>query len=439
MGSKKDTYKIEKFNGTNFSFWKMQIEDYLYQKNLYLPIVEKLKDMSDEEWVVKRKPKDMTDAQWMVLDRKALGAILLGLSKSVAFNIKGQKTAVDLMKALSNLYEQPSAARKVHLIKKLVNLKMSENQSFKEHMNVFNEATDGLNSVSILFDDKVLEIRMHEEGSGASSLALNMEGKKGRNKNQNRNQWGRSKSRGRSKSKNRQGNNSGNQQRSKKDIECWNCGKMGHYSSECRSAKKDDGKSSANCISEELDDYLIYSLESKTESWVLDSGASFHATSHRDLFENYISKNLGKVYLGDNQACDITGKGDVKIHLNGSVWKLDNVRHVSDLRKNLVSIGQLESNGYMITFTASVLSTGDKQYFVIFINNHSKKLWVYFLRHKSDVFEAFKKWKAMVENETSLKIKKLRSDNGGEYEDKEFKKFCYQSGIKLIRTVPGTP
>ncbi len=45
----------------------------------------------------------------------------------------------------------------------------------------------------------------------------------------------------------------------------------------------------------------------------------------------------------------------------------------------------------------------------------------------------------MVENETCLKIKKLHSDNGGEYEDNEFKKFCYQSGIKLIRTVPGTP
>jgi hypothetical protein len=68
MGSKKDTYKIKKFNGTNFSFWKMQMEDYLYQKDLYLPIVEKPKNMSDEDWVVKRKPRDMTDAQWMVLD-----------------------------------------------------------------------------------------------------------------------------------------------------------------------------------------------------------------------------------------------------------------------------------------------------------------------------------------------------------------------------------
>jgi len=107
MGFEKDTYKIEKFNGTNFSFWKMQMEDYLYKKDLYLPIVEKPKDMSNEEWVVKRKLGGMTDAQWMVLDRKVLGAIRLSLSKSVAFNIKGQKTATDLMKALLNLYEQP--------------------------------------------------------------------------------------------------------------------------------------------------------------------------------------------------------------------------------------------------------------------------------------------------------------------------------------------
>ena len=44
----------------------------------------------------------------------------------------------------------------------------------------------------------------------------------------------------------------------------------------------------------------------------------------------------------------------------------------------------------------------------------------------------------MVENETSLKIKKLRSENYREYEDNEFKKFCYQSEIKLIRMVSWT-
>ncbi len=57
------------------------------------------------------------------------------------------------------------------------------------------------------------------------------------------------------------------------------------------------------------------------------------------------------MYLGDDQACGITGKGDVKIQLNGSVWKLDNVKHVPDLRKNLISIGQLALDGYVTTFT----------------------------------------------------------------------------------------
>ena len=74
-----------------------------------------------------------------------------------------------------------------------------------------------------------------------------------------------------------------------------------------------------------------------------------------------------------------------------------------------------------------------------FIDDHSRKVWVYFLKHKSEVFEAFKIWKAMVENETGLKIKKLRTDNGGEYEDTIFKKFFYENGIRMERIVPGTP
>ncbi|KAK8931244.1 hypothetical protein KSP39_PZI016331 [Platanthera zijinensis] len=45
----------------------------------------------------------------------------------------------------------------------------------------------------------------------------------------------------------------------------------------------------------------------------------------------------------------------------------------------------------------------------------------------------------MVENETSLKLKCLRSDNGGEYCDLEFKEFCCKAGIRREYTVPRTP
>ena len=87
----------------------------------------------------------------------------------------------------------------------------------------------------------------------------------------------------------------------------------------------------------------------------------------------------------------------------------------------------------------TTVSIGGKHYFVTFIDDHSRKVWVYFLKKKSEMFEAFRRWKAMVENETALRVKKLRTDNGGEYEDTRFKKFCYEHGIRMERTVPGTP
>ena len=61
----------------------------------------------------------------------------------------------------------------------------------------------------------------------------------------------------------------------------------------------------------------------------------------------------------------------------------------------------------------------------------------YFLKHKSDVFATFKKWKAEVENQTGLKVKCLRSDNGEEYDKSEFKACCVAEGIRLMRKVLG--
>ena len=54
----------------------------------------------------------------------------------------------------------------------------------------------------------------------------------------------------------------------------------------------------------------------------------------------------------------------------------------------------------------------------------------YLLEHKDQTFDKFKDFKALVENQTNLKIKMLRSDNGGEYNINEFNAFCAKYGIK---------
>ena len=66
------------------------------------------------------------------------------------------------------------------------------------------------------------------------------------------------------------------------------------------------------------------------------------------------------------------------------------------------------------------LSKGGAQYLLTFIDDYYRKVWVYFLKQKSDVFITFKQWKALIENQTSKKIKRLRTNNGMEFCGNEF-------------------
>ena len=82
---------------------------------------------------------------------------------------------------------------------------------------------------------------------------------------------------------------------------------------------------------------------------------------------------------------------------------------------------------------------GGAKYFVLFIDDFTRKTFVYFLTQKSQVLEKFKEFKAFVENETGCQIQTLRSDNGGEYTSKAFNDFCREHGIQRQFSTPYTP
>jgi hypothetical protein len=137
-------FRVEKFNDQNYQLWKMQMEDYLYYKDLFLPlggIAKKLTTMKDEEWEA--------------LDIKALGMIRLSLAMSLAFNISKENTTKEMMDALTKLYEKTSTSNKVFLMKRLFNMKMSEGGYVADHLNEFNTVTNQLSFVKVNFDDEV--------------------------------------------------------------------------------------------------------------------------------------------------------------------------------------------------------------------------------------------------------------------------------------------
>ena len=84
-------------------------------------------------------------------------------------------------------------------------------------------------------------------------------------------------------------------------------------------------------------------------------------------------------------------------------------------------------------------SIGRGKYFVTFIDDYSRTCAVYFMRHKSEVFQRFKEYEALVTNNVGGTIGVLRSDNGGEYVSGEFEKYLKSKGIRHELTVPHCP
>jgi transposase InsO family protein len=81
--------------------------------------------------------------------------------------------------------------------------------------------------------------------------------------------------------------------------------------------------------------------------------------------------------------------------------------------------------------TASITNV---RYFLLFVDDYSRKMWVYFLKLKE-----FQKFKALAEKESGYHITSLRSDNGGKFCSKEFNNFCVKHGIRRQSSTPYTP
>ena len=77
-----------------------------------------------------------------------------------------------------------------------------------------------------------------------------------------------------------------------------------------------------------------------------------------------------------------------------------------------------------------VPSLGGFWYYILFIDDFSRKTWIYFLKCKEskEILKRFKEFKTLTENLSGHKIKTLRTENGGEYTSDLFIEFCELRG-----------
>ena len=72
-------------------------------------------------------------------------------------------------------------------------------------------------------------------------------------------------------------------------------------------------------------------------------------TPNQSWFETYTLKHYDFVLLGNNKACKVIGIGTIRLKLNDGIERvLQGVKHVPELKRNLISLGMLDENGYSV-------------------------------------------------------------------------------------------
>ena len=575
-----------KLNNSNWVTWKPRMEDILYCKDLHEPIEG-----------AKARPETMSDAEWTKMNRKAIGNIRQWVDDSVFHHVSNETEAHSLWEKLESLFEKKTAAKKAFLIKELINMKYKDGLSVTEHLNNFQNLINQLATMKMTIDSEwqaflllgslpdSWETFVVTVSNSAPTGVLTIDSVKDSmfNEETRRKVSGTESSqvhvtenRGRSKSRGPKGHGMNtNRSRSRFRGKCHHCGKEGHMKRHCRAWKREQNEghnqrrnegdnqkreesnnttavlSSSEAEILSFEECLNMGHHDQGTEWIFDNGASFHATSEREFFSTYKEGDFGIVKMGNNSYSKILGIGDICLVTNlGCQLLLKDVRHVSELRLNLISVGVLDRQGFehhigqgklkltkgsMLIARANLCSTlyrsyakvcknelnsvedsspelwhkrlghmsekglqvlakkslipfakgthknscefcvfgkqhrvsfskpstkkenllelvysdvcgpmeveslGRNKYFVTYIDDASRKVWVYLLKTKDQVFKTFQEFHAMVERETGRSLKCLRSDNGGEYTSQQFRDYCAKHGIRHEKTVPGTP
>ncbi|GKB49317.1 gag-pol polyprotein [Tanacetum coccineum] len=450
-------FEIEKFNGNNFSLWKLKMKAILRKDKCLAAIGE-------------RPTKVTNDSKWDEMDENAIANLHLALADGVLSSIKEKKSAKEIWDHLARLYEARSLHNKFFLKRKLYALRMTESTSVTEHINNLNTLFSQLTSLSCKIDSQErAEIILQ-------SLPDSYDQKENRRNNREDKHTssrqvealvvtrGRSMEPGSSGSHNHGKSKTGK----KKNFKCFKCGKPGHFRKDFQGLNTSYPQGNVASIQKMITLCIV------KQRLQMKAGRDFQICNDHELKIIRIGSIM------------------VKMH-DGTVRTIQDVRHVKGLKKNLLSLGKLDDLGCKAEASVASHSPShrvavtwhqkfghmseqgmkilveikllpgltkvslpfrehcviSKQHRLKFKTSNSRSVYdlelvhsdvwqapVYPIKKKSDVFKVYK---ARVELDSEKKIKCLRTDNGGEYTGDEFDTFCRQKGIKRQFTTSYTP
>ncbi|KZV28531.1 hypothetical protein F511_31442 [Dorcoceras hygrometricum] len=140
---------------------------------------------------------------------------------------------------------------------------------------------------------------------------------------------------------------------------CYNCDGMGHKASDCNKPKRTREATTMDDISHDVSNISLCAIVSdfnmmgsNPREWWIDSGATRHVCSDKEMFATLQESKSGeKLYIFNSATSKIKGQGNVVLKTSGEELTLNNVLYVPHTRKNLVSGSLLNKHGFRIFFS----------------------------------------------------------------------------------------
>ncbi|GKC45114.1 zinc finger, CCHC-type containing protein [Tanacetum coccineum] len=370
--------KLDKFEGHDFRRWQKKMHFLLTTlKVVYVlttPMPELLEDATVEAIRIR--------AKWENDDYICRGHILNGMSDSLFDVYTNVESAKELWDSLESKYMAEDSSSKKFLVSNFNNYKMVDSrpvmEQYNELLRILGQYTQhGLKmdesiSVSSIIDklppswkdfkhtlkhgkddlslvqlgshlriEESLRAQDSDKGKGkeVTGPSVNMV-EEGKNKNNKQNKG---------KKHDFKEHGSGSDSNKKPKLECWNCGKTGHFKRDCHSGNKKNANAggSRKESKDHSQDQAFYVQVDAIEWWI-DSGATTHVCKDRCRFKTYEQvKDRSVLYMGDDHFTPVHGKGSVVLEFSsGKSITLFNVLYVLKLCKNLISGPVLNKCGY---------------------------------------------------------------------------------------------
>lgn len=364
---------IIKLNNENYDSWKLEVEFLLVREGLWKFI---------EPGVKPGAAADGSNAAalsaWDEGDQKARATIGLLLSRSQHGLIRNTKTAKDVWVNLKKQHEKKSLTSKVHLLKRICDLKFKAGDDIVEHLIEFEDLFEKLANAGTKLDNDLQVVLIFRslpssfdaltttlENRSEDELTLALVKDKIINEVQKRKEVVPADSVLKVNEK-------------MKSIVCHHCQKAGHKKRDCKLLMKQNKEvdtqgqrngsaetkrtfknpAKARVAASEEEAFVFSAREGPVEHWIVDSGASSHMCANPEFFVAIEEPNASTprfVTVADGEKAMVKGVGNCQIVCYGQDGDtkqitLTEVLYVPDLDMNLVSVGQLVSKGANVNF-----------------------------------------------------------------------------------------